>query len=59
MQYFTVKPNQGFVATSFKAGDIICMGPMSLLNKEMFTEENKPKPPRYTASPSWMRARSR
>ncbi|ELR11778.1 Gar1 protein RNA binding region protein [Acanthamoeba castellanii str. Neff] len=44
--YFTVKPNQGFVATSFKVGDPICMGPFSLLNKQMFTEEDKPKAPR-------------
>jgi rRNA processing protein Gar1 len=52
LQYFTVKPNQGFVATSFKVGDPICMGPFSLLNKQMFTEEDKPKAPRYrTLSP--------
>jgi hypothetical protein len=41
------------VATSFKVGDPICMGPFSLLNKQMFTEEDKPKAPRYrTPSPS-------
>jgi hypothetical protein len=51
VQYFTVKPNQGFVATSFKAGDSICMGPFSLLHKQMFLDEDKPKAPRYYLFP--------
>ncbi|KAL6062514.1 H/ACA snoRNP pseudouridylase subunit [Balamuthia mandrillaris] len=44
--YFTVKPDEGFVATSFKVGDKIYMGPMSLLRKEQFLEEEKKPAPR-------------
>ncbi|KAK9462171.1 Gar1-domain-containing protein [Lipomyces oligophaga] len=41
--YFTVKPQEGIVATSFKSGDKFYIGPDKLLPLERFLP--KPKPP--------------
>ncbi|KAJ5268311.1 Translation elongation/initiation factor/Ribosomal beta-barrel [Penicillium chrysogenum] len=47
--YFTVKPQDGIVATSFKAGDKVYIGGDKLLPLEKFLP--KPKPPPGAAKP--------
>ncbi|PYI15727.1 Gar1-domain-containing protein [Aspergillus violaceofuscus CBS 115571] len=47
--YFTVKPQEGIVATSFKAGDKVYIGGDKLLPLEKFLP--KPKPPPGAAKP--------
>ncbi|EYE91127.1 H/ACA ribonucleoprotein complex subunit GAR1/NAF1 [Aspergillus ruber CBS 135680] len=47
--YFTVKPQEGIVATSFKAGDKVFIGGDKLLPLEKFLP--KPKPPPGAAKP--------
>ncbi|KAJ6171211.1 H/ACA ribonucleoprotein complex subunit GAR1 [Penicillium chermesinum] len=47
--YFTVKPSDGIVATSFKAGDKVYIGGDKLLPLEKFLP--KPKPPPGAAKP--------
>lgn len=41
---FTVKPAAGIVASSFKPGDKVFIGPDRLLPMQMFLDEDKPKP---------------
>ncbi|KAL3446627.1 Gar1/Naf1 RNA binding region-domain-containing protein [Aspergillus insuetus] len=47
--YFTIKPQEGIVATSFKAGDKVYIGGDKLLPIEKFLP--KPKPPPGAAKP--------
>ncbi|KAF7630531.1 H/ACA snoRNP pseudouridylase subunit [Aspergillus flavus] len=47
--YFTIKPQEGIVATSFKPGDKVYIGGDKLLPLEKFLP--KPKPPPGTAKP--------
>ncbi|KAK5709616.1 H/ACA snoRNP pseudouridylase subunit, partial [Elasticomyces elasticus] len=47
--YFTVKPQEGIVATSFKPGDKVFIGGDKLLPLEKFLP--KPKPPPGSAKP--------
>ncbi|MCJ1415207.1 H/ACA snoRNP pseudouridylase subunit [Xylographa parallela] len=47
--YFTIKPQEGIVATSFKSGDKFYIGGDKLLPLEKFLP--KPKPPPGTAKP--------
>lgn len=49
---FTVKPNEGILPTSFKAGDKIYIAPMQLLPMQMFLEEPAPAGKPYVPPPT-------
>lgn len=60
--FFTVKPSEGVVATSFKEGDKFFIGPDKLLPMERFLPKPKevgPKPKRKSAGPGGARGGAR
>ncbi|KAL6233766.1 Gar1/Naf1 RNA binding region-domain-containing protein [Aspergillus navahoensis] len=50
--YFTIKPQEGIVATSFKPGDKVYIGGDKLLPIEKFLPKPKPPPGKHLYSPT-------